>query len=301
MADVFWQLPPASFNKIKFPVTKVSVKCGTRHHVHEYPKAPGGAPEKLGRKLYTIQMHAIFDVGLLPPWDENLWPSALGELFNLFEKQKTCDLMIPTVGIVECFCTNWSKEMEPKGHRSGERVELEFLEDQSAAYLFEGLLTVRTYNFTSQVQRLADKAAASGRPGLFASALAALRQMQTMVDRAEMYTNVVAAQVAQVVAAFEALVDNPFFDIIANIDVYQETLAAWEQAQRIQADLMFQQQNPLVPYTTPRDGMTVTDISMDKYGTVDQASIIMRMNALDNPLYVPRDTRLLVYANALPA
>ncbi len=298
MPELFWQLPHASFGAIQFPVTKVSVKGGARQHTHEYPKSPGGAPEKLGRKLYTISIDAVFDAGLLPPWDENLWPGALSELFDLFDTQVTADLMIPTVGMIKAFCTTWSKEMEVKSMRAGEKAQLEFLEDQSGAFLYEGIINVRTGTMVEQAKRLSAAAAASTKPGIFSAALAALRAIQTSIDRMEMYGRVLEAQVQQALYAFEDLASNFMFDSPANAQMLEDVLAAWEMVLKLQTDLLFQQSNPLVNYITTRD-MSVGDVSADYYGNVDQAVNIMRMNDLADPLRIPRNTQLLIYQNAI--
>ena len=77
MPDAFSQLLFASFDGIQFPVRKVNVKGGIRHHNHEFPKAPGAALEKLGRRPYMISMSPVFYNNLLTPWDYTLWPADL--------------------------------------------------------------------------------------------------------------------------------------------------------------------------------------------------------------------------------
>ncbi len=296
MAELFWQLEHAAFDFIPFPVTKVVVSGGMRSHTHEYPKSPGGAPEKLGRKLYTIKMSAVFDAFFLPPWTDDLWPGALSDLFDRFEEGITSTLMIPTVGPIKAFCTNWTKEMEVKARRSGETAELEFLEDQSGAYLFEGVINVRVGTLVEKTRALAATAATSKKPGLFAGVLAALRKVQQMIDREEMISNYYAAQVEQLDAAFSAIVGDDLFDSPEHAEMLNEILAAWEAARLLLEDLLMRQVNTVIPYITPR-AMTVGDVSCDVYGDTSQASVIMQMNALPDPLLIPTATELRVYQN----
>lgn len=298
MAELFWQLEHASFDFIPFPVTKVVVSGGMRQHTHEYPKSPGGAPEKLGRKLYSIKMSAVFDAFFLPPWTDELWPRALSDLFDRFEEGITSTLMIPTVGPIKAFCLNWSKEMEVKSRRSGETAELEFLEDASGAYLFEGVINVRVGTMVQKTRALAASAAASKKPGLFAGVLAALHAVQKMIDRAEMIDNYYAAQVEQLDAAFSAIIGDDIFDSPSNEAMLNDVLAAWEAARLLFEDLLLRQVNPVLPYITPR-AMTVGDVSADVYGDTSQASVIMQMNALADPLFIPASTELRVYQNRI--
>lgn len=140
MASVFDQLPKASFNGIEFPVASYEVSGGLRDHVHEYPHSPGGAPEKLGRKLYTIRMNAFFDVKA-SGYGDTLWPVDLQILREFFEVQQTGDLLIPTIGTIQAYAVTWTQRTSNE-RRSGEEFEIEFREDQSSAFLVEGLINV---------------------------------------------------------------------------------------------------------------------------------------------------------------
>ncbi len=308
--DLFAQLPPASFDYIPFPVTKVTVKGGLRHKVHEYPKSPGGAPEKLGRKLYQISMHAIFDEALLAPWNqgaEHLWPGQLADLFDRFDEGLTSQLVIPTVGKIQACCVNWSKEMEVKARRSGETVELEFLEDESSAYLIQNLIQVRVGDLSAKGLILTQTAALSpfvqtvlvpaSVTTIFDQIAAAIGVVQGLLSAADTVSGVLLLAVNSVLNLFSVL-DDPLgaiFDDAANADLLEATLEAWAAAQRLQQDILQREAVPLIPYITPRT-MSVGEVANDLYGDPERAAEIMQLNALADPLAIPSSTELVVYS-----
>ena len=132
----FDTLQRASFQGIEFPITSMTLKGGIRDHIHEYPHAAGGAPEKLGRKLYEVSMQANFQSTFRAY--PRLWPSALSKLRKIFEQQTTGDLVIPTIGTIQAYARNWTQQMEAK-IRSGETATFEFVEDQGSEDLAAGI------------------------------------------------------------------------------------------------------------------------------------------------------------------
>jgi hypothetical protein len=65
MASPFDQLQAASFAGYIFPWSRIRVSCSLRDHVHIYPHAPGGQPEKLGRNLYEFHFTCPFHQNLI--------------------------------------------------------------------------------------------------------------------------------------------------------------------------------------------------------------------------------------------
>ena len=133
--SVFDSYPQASFSGITFPVESSRIKGGIRDHIHEYPHSPGGSPEKLGRMLYEFTVQVHFDARFTNY--PGLYPQSLNQLTTLFEAQTTADFRLPQMpASVSCYCRAWTREMTNR-IRSGERVELVFMEDQSTLYLFQ--------------------------------------------------------------------------------------------------------------------------------------------------------------------
>jgi len=62
MPNAFENLRKTAFDGIEFPIESIKVKGGLRFHVHEYPHVPGGDAEKLGRRLYEIEIVGNFEL-----------------------------------------------------------------------------------------------------------------------------------------------------------------------------------------------------------------------------------------------
>src|SRR5438105_4964362 len=136
MPVYFDTLQRASFGGAEFPVESVSIVGGLRDHIHEYPHSQGGAPEKMGRKLYTIRMKAVFQTKFkLYP---GLYPNTLNFLRKMFEEQSSADLVVPTIGTMTAYCRNWTQEMEWR-IRNGEKADFEFVEDLAQDFLVTDL------------------------------------------------------------------------------------------------------------------------------------------------------------------
>lgn len=300
MSDAFDKLPRASFDFIKFPVTKIVVKGGLREHTHEYPHSPGGSPEKLGRKLYTCQLSALFHNNLLAPWDENLWPGDLSDLFDRFEEGVTSTLTIPTLGDIKAFCTNWSKEMTFKV-RSGESAELEFLEDQSSAFLVEGLINVQAANIVLASKLMLTTAAELGFQDVFQAIADAISVVSKLADQAEMYDAVLMSKVEAVNHAFAranatlGLLNDPLNAVL--LEAFLET---WRLMAQLQADLA-RQAVTMIPFVVPGGrSMTVNDVSRVVYGDTSRAVEIMQLNAIEDPFRILPGKKLRLYQpNAL--
>lgn len=296
MSDAFDQLLFASFDSIQFPVRKVTVKGGIREHSHEYPKVPGAASEKLGRKLYTISMNGPFYNNLLPPWDESLWPGALSDLRDRFEEELTSDLLIPTIGTIKAFCTNWSQTMDAR-IRSGEDVELEFKEDQSSAFLLDGIINIKGTSLLAEGKSLEEIATAAGLNDIFAELEAQIDGVTAIIGTAEMYSGAGQAKLAGLISTFDRLdatvgaLNDP-----ANATLLEAYLNSWASAQALQQDLL-RQQRPLIIYEVPTL-MAVSDVSRAIYGDTSKATDILGLNPIEDAFAIRRGTVLRVYAPA---
>lgn len=114
---VFDQLQRASFFEIPFPVKSVHIRGRLRRHEHEYLRVPGALNEKLGRGLYMIEMEAVFDANI--KGYGRLWPNSLGQLREIYEQELTGDLVVPTIGTIPAFITEWDQTAEMGRVRSG--------------------------------------------------------------------------------------------------------------------------------------------------------------------------------------
>ena len=122
-----------SFGGFEFPIDSIDVRGGLRDHIHVFPHADGGAPEKLGRKLYEISVSAIFDEGMQLIYPD-LYPDTLWKLRILFEGGITDDLVLPNLGTIKAYCRDWPQSWKA-AVRSGERATFMFVEDPQVAQL----------------------------------------------------------------------------------------------------------------------------------------------------------------------
>lgn len=189
-----------SFLGLEFPVESMRIRGGLRDHVHEYPHSPGGAPEKLGRRLYEIDITANFQT-TFRKWP-NLWPQRLYDLQRKFEAQETGDLVIPWMGTIQAYCVQWDREMTAR-ILSGERAYFRFREDQNAAFLVDNLIEVSTQSLKAAGDRFNNEWVAEDRgvrPTLFDQILDSVNSALALIDTGNAYISVVEAKLLGVVS-----------------------------------------------------------------------------------------------------
>lgn len=325
----FQDLAKAGFDGINFPVTSYEVVGGIRDHIHSYPHSPGGAVEKLGRELYRIRMSAIFDQRVTG-YGDNLWPGDKSDLFDRFEQEVTSALMIPTIGEIQAYCKSWTERAQST-RQSGVEVEMEFVEDQSQAFLVNGLVQVTSSTlksageeFDAQFQPLLDGGTVSAtaptrivpppagttpRATTFAGAYTQLRQTDvaaltkirqayqtaiTVIEKPSRFAD-------QVLRAAESLITlcQQNYDrirVLKNPIMWERAYAykrVWGAAVKLRDDLNRQSPRILI-YVAPLN-TSIGAVSRSIYGDSSYASQIMQLNAIPNPLAIPKGAQLRYY------
>lgn len=321
------QLQKASFDFIPFPVASVEVAGGLRDHVHEYPHSPGGAVEKLGRKLYTIRMTGIFDVKV-SGYGDNLWPGDLSDLFDRFEDQLTSTLHIPQIGDIQAYAVSWTRRATPE-RQSGEEAEIEFREDQAQAFLFEGLVNVTTSTLVSAGQEfdaefapleaggtitnlgIIPPAVATPIPRALdvASAYRQLRQVDadrltqirnaftqaiTYAEQPERYAERVLTKTEAAIASCDLAYQK--IRLLKNPLAWRQMRAlkrVWSSSLRMRESITGRT-NRILFYTVPRD-MALSDMSRAIYGDTTYGGSILQLNMIPNPFRILKGTILRYY------
>jgi hypothetical protein len=139
------QLAPTQYGDLVFPGTVQELQFVGRHHVHEYSHVPGGAVEKLGRGLVHVTIRTSFEDRFKAPY-QNLYPAGLNKLRGYAFLQATLPLVHPSAGSFPATIINYTQKKDAK-LLSGERVDLEFLEDQAASFA----LSAQTSDVNSSV------------------------------------------------------------------------------------------------------------------------------------------------------
>jgi prophage DNA circulation protein len=292
---VFVDLPRAKFGDYEFPVEGMRIKGGLRDHVHEYPHSPGGAPEKLGRKLYEIDVTANFQA-TFRAWP-GLWPDRLADLRDMFEKEETASLVIPTIGTIQAYCFEWDQEMTAK-ILSGEKATFKFREDQTTAFLIENLVQVSVQSMAAAGDRFAAEAAKQDpQLGIFDQITNAVNSGLALIDTANAYFGLIEAKVLGIIQLCrEADQRVSLFLDPSNNAMLEALKELWASATTLHENLL-QKSNPLTTYTVPAT-MAVTQISTILYGSTDRAMEILQLNPIENAFEVPGGTRLRVYEAA---
>lgn len=300
-------LPRASFDGVEFPIENRSAKLVARHHVHEFPKMPGGAVEKMGRKVWEFTISAPFHATILGYTD--LYPGALRTLTDKAEKLVTGPLLIPELGTIRAMLAELTRERVGKV-RSGEHVTLRFVEDDLEPFKRAQVPTSKASVDTAKARfDKALEAAKLEQPEAFTaleererpkrSIFDLIDDVSTLVasirDQAELYGNLFAARLAKLTALLQeadATVD--FLGDAKSVALAQALRDLWDAAAQLEADIS-QRGERLVPYVVP-SRMAVADIATRLYGDASRGGEILSLNDIGNPFAVTAGTRLVVYA-----
>lgn len=287
-----------SFAGLQLPYSRIRINGGLRDHIHEYPHVPGGAPEKLGRKLYEIHVSIILDSALRDEKWRDAWPGTYNTLLALFEDETTADLNIPGIGKIQAYCRDWPAEIEPRRNRSGlSSFELTFLEDQSSAFLILEAISVELGSLKDALDVWNEVQPEEDRPSIFDAITDAANSVFALVDQVELYGNLLEAKIRGLTSLIREADDRlNYLNDPANFEVLEALLELWQAANRLNEDLQ-QTGAKLVEYTVPIE-MTIGDVAADLYGDAGRGGDIMSLNAITDPLAIPGGTVLRVYREA---
>ena len=302
MPEAFDKLQPFSFAGHKFPYKSYSIRGGIRDHVHEYPHSPGGAPEKLGRKLYEIQVNGIFleekamQASQRARYGAQLFLAQVNGLRALFEDQVTDSLVIPHVGSIKAYAIGWEEKADTR-NRSGIEVDMTFREDQEGAFVFE-VLQLGPTTLPERVDTLDDVRARlyAGRqePSLFAQINTVANSLLAIKDQNDLYGSLIASKIYSL-SALLGRVDTEVDDMNDpdNLELLEAVHALWDAVNQLGNDMQSKSVD-LRNFTVPLL-MSVTDVSNAIYGNASKATDIMQLNALENPMAIPAGTSVRYY------
>jgi hypothetical protein len=287
----------ASFGAIAFPCEEIEVRGGIRDHVHEYPHNPGGTPEKMGRKLYEIDMVCPFhDTFAAYP---TLYPDGLAALRGTYEAEMTLDLVVPTVGTIKAYCVDWKQRATGRA-RSGERVSFRFREDMPPddidAFVAKDV-TTKGYVALAQKFKVAAQDGPQPGPSLFDDIQNGINGVLAVKDQANLYGNLVEAKllalanVCSQIDQLDLLKDPTMFRIAAAMhDIWKATLDALKD--------LTQQQKQLSKFTTPTT-MAIGDVARRLYGNAARAVELLQLNPITDAFAIPAGTTVRYYASDL--
>lgn len=296
----------ASFDKIEFPVSRRTAKLSTRYHIHEFPRQPGGAVEKLGRKAWDFTVEVAFHSTF--PAFPGLYPARLDALQERALRMDTAPFFLPELGTIRAFIAEMERKREGKT-KSGEEVTLHFIEDdlepfqhttapstaaglEVAAGAYVETRGELEFENPTLFQQDADKRRPKG--SIFGALDDALNSVAAISDQAELFGNLFAAKIAKVQSLCKDIhktvtfLRDPKFHALA-----QSIRSVWDAADALRQDL--RRKGPKqIPYVVPAT-MSVGAISLGLYGTSTRGGEILSLNPLPDPFSVRANTLLRVY------
>lgn len=287
-------LPRASFKGLEFPVESVRVRGGIRDHLHEYPHSPGAANEKLGRKPYEIEMVSNFQT-TFAKWP-GLWPKRLADLRELFEKETSADLVIPSIGPLWCYCRDWDQDMTAK-IMSGERATFKFIEDSQDTFLLNALVKVASASLPTNGQRfttLTDRL--SPKPSIFDAITDAVNSVIAVSDQAEAYGGLMEAKVLGLIALCKEGDQSLQLQSPSNHDILDALHDLWASSNSLLGDTQ-NKGGKIVRFRVPTT-MSVADVAALVYNDASRAVEILTLNPIDDAFAIPAGTNLKIYQAA---
>lgn len=293
------KLKRASFNGVPFPVTHVEVVGGIRDHVHEYPHADGGAPEKMGRKLYLIRMHADFQSTFRAYPD--LWPSGLKKLRTYCEQQLTADLVVPQIGTIKAYARSWSQSLVPKSSMSGESGTFEFVEDQDSAALANANASVDVRTIDAKMKAYdASKALAAFQSdrdiSIFDAISNAVNGVLAIGDQAGLAINLISAKLLVAIDLCNTASNTLTAQNAVNAPILAAMHDLWDTLVQSQANAFKKQARPMT-YIVPSE-MTIAMVGHAIYGTTNHTVELMQLNAIEDVFRILAGTRILYMASS---
>ncbi len=292
---------PTSFGPWTFPATYHDLDGEQRDHIHEYSHRDAGAPEKLGRRLYTVSLTAQFHDNF--PQFPDLYPYTIDQLQLAFEKGETHTFVHPSVGKFPAYIKKWRRRRDPK-NRSGELVEMVVREDQQSQFLQGDIANVAHFaSLDSTSGELAQQLKAVQKDlnldpptlSLFGAIQTLANDITGISDTAGMYGNLVLAKSQQLQNICAQLDGALGMQDARAYPVVEALHQVWQQAQLVTQDAQAKRQK-LQTYIVPTT-MSISQVATRIYGDASRADDLLAINAnaIPDPLSIKPPTPLLYY------
>lgn len=283
-------LDRVSFGGIRIPTLTYTFHASARLRTHTYRKVPGGRNEKGARGLYESRVSAAFHQSGpgkgAPPWPDNLFA-----LRDMFDRQESAILVLPTIGNIKCTITDFESTFSAKV-RSGEDASILFLEDEDNG--FERVLQLDDFrDLAGKAAKLETVAAGlPERPNVFDQVNNLVNQVLAYRDQFQLYGSLIASKIQNLVLLLEEvdrtlqLLNDP-----ANWEVNDALQDLWLAAQNI-IDSPGTATTPTRNYVVTRRS-TVAEVATAIYGDASRASDLLGLNFFEDALSIPPSTNVV--------
>lgn len=291
-------LPQTQYGDLRFPGEVINRTFVGRHHVHEYSHVPGGALEKLGRGLIKVTVRSPFENRF--SGFPGLYPDGLNTIAGWAMQQATLPFVHPSGGSFPATIINFDQQKTGK-LLSGEKLTLEFLEDQPASYAVSAITSNTNSGLAPSADQFASTVAISRSVlqfspsdlSLIDAINATVNSILAYKDTAELVGNRYAAAVTRLLGQLQQL-DGALSMQDARAWPCVDAIRQMQgQAIQIKKDLQ-SQAIPLRKYVVPST-TSVLQIAINLYGDASRQGEILANNNLTNPLRVQAGTPILYY------
>lgn len=294
-------LPITQFGTIKFPCETHTLENEPRIYIHYYPHTPGGNPEKLGRGLYKCTVRGNFQATF--PGYPDLYPNSMNTLRSYMEQQLTLPFVHPSVTFAfPATIIGW-RQIKDARMLSGEKVDITFLEDQSAQFqLAQQVTSLDDTAIGPSAQRLqqeladvmADLAIGPNALSLFDQIQQVVQSINAVGDTAQLYGNLYGDKLQQLGNLCGQLESDFSMQDARAWPVVNVLLDLWQSSNLALLDLQSKQvqlQTYVVPITE-----ALADIAIAIYGDASRQSDLLGLNpAIADVLNVPAATQIRYY------
>jgi hypothetical protein len=297
--------PQTTFGGIALPVEMITVHSQGRQHVHEFPHAPGGVPEKMGRGIWWVTVDCSFQV-VFAKYPTS-YPTDMLALRRMYEAQTTATFVHPSYGQWPALIANWKGVWNPR-LRSGEKVSLELLEDQRANFLTPPSATSQQSTTITSNQAALDAQLSAIKSQLlisqsdlnvFDTLRAASNAVASLTGFTQQYTMLIQAKSQQLRDVCSQVDTLPSMQSPLAIGIIDPLKNIWAAAtSTAQATRLASLGSWVVPQT-----MSVQAIARVLYnGDASRATDIQTLNAaaIPNPFAVPAGTKLRYFLQNAP-
>ena len=297
---VFDALQPLKFGTKIIPFKQYEIIFAGRSHIHEYPHADGGAPEKLGRKLLVVHVEGRIDAALVgDKWKDN-WPNTAEYLRFKAQTQATEDLTVPTVGTFPAYIHDSYKESRKASDLSGFDISIDFIEDSSDSFIASQVARLNTNALDAaltnyQLQVIRNQLTMKPHEvGLFDAINQLASGLQGIRDQFQLYSALVDAKFASLFnAIYQADANIKWLTRPENVLGLDAFNALWEGVRKAYEDKN-QKGAQLRLYTTLRDE-TLQEVSIDIYGNTGHAEDLLGLNPITDPFLIKAGTGVRYY------
>jgi prophage DNA circulation protein len=295
MPDPFEQaLVDASYEGVRFPVSRANVEGGHDSAEHKAYLRDGAVHEPTGRQPYsgTLEVPLMNIPALESRYGGQLFPRLLERLRGLFESKPIGRLVHPVLGALDVHVKAWPFDAESES-RGGVTMRLQWVEQAASVAQVVDLSEGSTVESTQAAASTADAAVAAVAPSA--------PSLRTSVDTATATASRSGATAEEVRGAFSQL-DSDLDTVLALPELGEATsasMAALTAVERLR-DAVFVLREQYQPrqrareYTVPLSGLSVVDIALETYGSLDAVAKILAANAITSTTSLRPGRRLVL-------